>query len=265
MFEIVEVDERSRGDVISRLRSDLLRNLFVICSLLREPERTTVYAAYGGDGSLRGHLLVYRGFAAVQLACRIDGEERAARRLLELLPGERMVLFCPPGLLDAVRERFPGARFYPEYQMYVARGAERLLAPNSAERLRPECAPLLAELYSSGEPQFARSEERCRELLDKQRVFGVFADNRLVSVAVAVERLPEAWEIIGVFTNPNYRGRGFATMATSVATEESSRHADGVSLWVGSDNVPAITVYQKLGYEKVGESYWVDVGTGLKP
>lgn len=263
--KIAKVDEKNRSDVIKRLRSDLLHNLFAIHTLVQDPEKTTLYAAYGDNGSLRAHLLVYRGFATIPLAGRIDGEQEPARRLLEFLLSEKMVLFCPPTLVNVVREGFPDACFYPEQQMYVAKGEERLVAPNLAQRLAPEHASLLAELYSSGERQSARSEEGCKELLGKRRVYGVFTDSKLVSASVAVERLPEAWEIIGVFTDPDYRGRGFATMATSAATHESLKHAGGVSLWVGSENTPAIRVYQKLGYKKVGEAFWVDRGTGLKP
>jgi hypothetical protein len=40
----------------------------------------------------------------------------------------------------------------------------------------------------------------------------------------------------------------------------------GVSCLVcGVDNYPAIWVYEKIGYKKIGEKLWVDVGTGLKP
>jgi predicted GNAT family acetyltransferase len=37
------------------------------------------------------------------------------------------------------------------------------------------------------------------------------------------------------------------------------------ALFVRSDNHPAISVYEKIGYRKIGEKLWVDVGTGLKP
>jgi len=265
MFKVIEVDEKNKDHLIKQLRSDLLHNLFVIYDLLCEPEKTTMYAAYGNDGSLRAHLLIYKGFTMLPLAGRLDGEKKPARKLLEFLPSESIVLFCPPSLLNIVKEKFSKAYCYPEYQMYVARNKERLIAPNIAKRLKPDYASQLAELYSSGEPQFTRSEKRCRELLQKQRAYGVIVGDKLASVAVTVERLPEAWEITGVFTHPNYRGRGFAAMATSAATEEALKHANGVSLYVRSDNLPAIKVYEKLGYEKIDEWYWIDVGTGLKP
>ena len=149
--------------------------------------------------------------------------------------------------------------------MYVAKGEERLVTPNLANRLKPEYAHLLAELYSSGEPQFRRSEEKCKELLEKSNVYGIFDESKLVSAAISVKRLPEVGEIMGVFTHPKYRGRGFGKMVVSAATENVLRYADGANLYVGVDNKPAIKVYKRIGYKNIDDWYWVDIGTGLKP
>ncbi len=54
-------------------------------------------------------------------------------------------------------------------------------------------------------------------------------------------------------------------MATSAVTEEALRCAETAALFVRSDNHPAIKVYEKIGYRKIGEKLWVDVETGLKP
>ena len=264
IFKIVEVDESNKNDVVKRLRLDLLRNSFAVYNLMYEPDKTTAYVAYGSDDSLKGFLLIYRRTPPM---VRLDGEEHVAHRLLELLPRDNMILFCHPTLLNIAKSKFPEANCYPEYQMYVAKGEERLITPNLAERLRPEHASLLADLYSSSpeEFQFSRSEQRCKELLEKCGVYGIFEADRLVSAAVSVKRLPEVGEVIGVFTNPRYRGRGFGTMATSAATDDVLKHADGSNLYVGADNIPAIKVYEKLGYRQVDKWYWVDIGTGSKP
>lgn len=261
MFRIVEVRERNRQSVIERLRSNLSHHLFSIYNLLLEPDKTSMYVAYDGD-LLKGHLLTYRGRT---LMTRLDGEKKPARELLELISKEKMILFCPPHLVDDVKEKFPRASFYPEYQMYVAKGEEHLISANSARRLKPRHTSLLAELYSAGEFQFHRSEERCKRLLEKCGVYGVFQDGKLVSVAVAVPLLPEVGEIRGVLTRPNYRNKGFGTMATSAATKDILEHADGANLYVAADNKAAIRVYEKLHYRKIDEWFWVDIETGLKP
>jgi predicted GNAT family acetyltransferase len=48
-------------------------------------------------------------------------------------------------------------------------------------------------------------------------------------------------------------------------TEEALKRAETAALLVRSDNHPAIRVYEKIGYKKIGEKLWVDVGTGMNP
>jgi predicted GNAT family acetyltransferase len=69
----------------------------------------------------------------------------------------------------------------------------------------------------------------------------------------------------GVYTAPEKRNRGFALLATSAVTHEALKRADAAALFVRSDNYPAIRVYEKIGYRKIGEEIWVDVGTGMMP
>lgn len=264
MFKIVEVDESNKQDVVKRLRLDLLRNYPVVYGLIFESNRATVYVALGNDDSLKGLVSIY---SRTPPMVRLDGEERAARKLLEHLPRQNMILFCHLALLSIVESKFPEANCYPEHQMYVAKGREQLVSSNLVQRLESRDASLLAELYSYGGRRFLfRSREnRCREFLEKLHVYGVFQDDRLVSVAAAAERLSEVGEITGVLTHPNYRRRGFGTVATSAATEDILLHTGGANLYVGADNEPAIKMYEKLGYRKIDEWYWVDVGTGTKP
>jgi ribosomal protein S18 acetylase RimI-like enzyme len=264
MFKIVKVDESNKEDVVKQLRLDLLRNYPIVYGLIYEPNKATAYVALGRDNSLEGLLSIYRRTPPM---VRLDGEERAARKLLEHLPKENMILFCPPTLLDIVKNEIPEANCYPEHQMYVAKGEEQLVAPNLAQRLESRDASLLAELYSSGGQRFLflRSESRCKELLEKRRVYGVFQGNRLVSVAAAVKRFSKVGEITGVLTHRDYRRRGFGILATSAATEDVLLQAGGANLYVGADNEPATKMYEKLGYKKIEEWYWVDVGTGTKP
>ncbi|MEM3626933.1 MAG: GNAT family N-acetyltransferase [Candidatus Bathyarchaeia archaeon] len=263
ILKITKVGESNKNYIVNRLKIDLLHNLFVIYNLICEPKNSITYVAYD-DNEFKGLLSVYK---ATPPMVRIDGEEDAVHRLLELIQWNRMILFCPPALLHVVKCKFPDANCYPEYQMYVVKGEEKPITPNLAEKLKPENAPLLAELYSSSpaEFQFSRSEQRCRELIEICNVYGIFKEDKLVSTAVSVKKLPEAGELIGVFTHPKYRGRGLGKMVVSAATEDALQYTKGVNLYVGADNKPAIRIYEKLGYRRVDEWFWVDIGTGLKP
>ena len=90
-------------------------------------------------------------------------------------------------------------------------------------------------------------------------------NGELVSYAGSFIQLPQVWMIGGVYTQPTRRNKGYATLATSAITEEALRNAEAAALFVRLDNYPAIGVYEKIGYRKIGEKVWVDVGTGLRP
>lgn len=86
--------------------------------------------------------------------------------------------------------------------------------------------------------------------------FGVEADGRLVSVAgVQVASRRYRVDAIGnVATHLAYRGRGYATMATSAVVR--ALQSDGITtivLTVEQSNRGAIRIYERLGFVKYGE------------
>jgi len=101
--------------------------------------------------------------------------------------------------------------------------------------------------------------------INKTPIYGVFINDELVSYAGSFIQLPQVWMIGGVYTHPHHRSKGYALLATSAVTEEALKHAQVAALFVRSDNYPAVRVYEKIGYKKIGKKLWVDVGTGLKP
>lgn len=82
---------------------------------------------------------------------------------------------------------------------------------------------------------------------------GVFIGGYLVSIAgTHVVSRAERTAVVGnVFTHPRYRGRGFATVATSAVTAELLSYCDLVVLTVETKNDPAVAIYSKLGYQPV--------------
>jgi predicted GNAT family acetyltransferase len=98
----------------------------------------------------------------------------------------------------------------------------------------------------------------------KQGVFfGLHVSKQLVAVA-GTHLVSETYGVAAVgniFTHPNYRGRGYATKATSaVLTELVERGIEDIVLNVSQDNAPALRVYAKLGFESCCAFY---EGTGV--
>jgi len=90
-------------------------------------------------------------------------------------------------------------------------------------------------------------------------------NDEIVSYASSFLQMPQAWMIGGVYTHPKHRNRGYGTLAVSAITKEALKNAEAAVLFVRSDNKPAIRVYRKIGYRKIREKIWIDVGTGTKP
>jgi GNAT superfamily N-acetyltransferase len=83
--------------------------------------------------------------------------------------------------------------------------------------------------------------------------YGVYIGGTLASIAgTHVVSRTEGIAVVGnVFSHPNYRGRGLATVATSAVTADLLRDCEQVVLTVESKNALALAIYAKLGYEVV--------------
>jgi RimJ/RimL family protein N-acetyltransferase len=263
MFKIERVNENNKQYVIDCLELDVLRHVFALYDLQYEPEKTVVYAAFK-DLELKGYVLIYTAleFPSVVLEC----DSSLAGELIEYIPVDSFIMHAPPNLLPIIKRKFPEAKHYLEDWMLVRKGEASFFRSKLVRRLRTRNdAPKLATLLSSREDRPREAIEKYVKWISKMPVYGVFLDGELISYAGSFLQLPQVWMIGGVYTHPNYRSRGYATLATSAVTEEALKNAETAALFVRSDNYPAIRVYQKIGYKKIGEKLWVDVGTGRKP
>ena len=249
--------------MIDCLRLDVVRHVFGYYDIQHEPERTSVYAAFD-NGSLKGYILIYTGlqFPSVILECEKD----VAEKLVEYLPENRFIMHIAPDLLPVVKRKIPKAKCYVENWMLVKKGKASFFRSKLVHKLRTkDDASQLATLLSSREDRSRRTTNEYSTLISKQPTYGVFVDGELVSYAGSFIQLPQVWMIGGVYTHPNHRNKEYATLATSAVTKEALKISETAALFVRFDNYPAVRVYEKIGYKKIGEKLWVDVGTGMKP
>jgi len=249
------------GRIMEYLRSDSARNLFAIYDLLKERENTTISLAIE-KGKIVGYLLRYSGLSYPTAIVR--GLRPAVARLLEEVRGQRMVLFLDSDALDLAEARVNATAVIKEDLMVVEPNEVELPAQNLARRLGPGDAAGILNLYSDYRPT-RENPERYERWAERHVVYGAFQNDVLASVAGTWAETEEGWIIGGVYTAPSYRGIGLGTMTTSAVTTQALISAKQSTLFVVSSNRSAIRVYEKLGYRKVGERLWVDVGTGIKP
>ncbi len=94
-------------------------------------------------------------------------------------------------------------------------------------------------------------------MLETGQYFGMRKKERLVSVA-GVHVYSQQYKVASlgnVVTHPNYRGRGLATSATAKLCQSLTRTVDHIGLNVKADNRAAMSLYEKLCFEKVSRYY----------
>ncbi len=101
----------------------------------------------------------------------------------------------------------------------------------------------------------AWSEEQLKEIIDKDNYKYVVAlENEDVhGVGGAICSSPDSAEIFTVAVLKSQRGKGTGKRIVSALIEFcASKNAESIFLEVEEENVPAISLYSRMGFEKVG-------------
>jgi ribosomal protein S18 acetylase RimI-like enzyme len=245
------------------IKSDALRHVFALYDIQNDPQHTIVNACIE-DRNFKGYILTYTAtdVPSVILEC----QKGSVAELISFAPKDHFVMHTDPNFKSILMKKFPGAKSYVENWMVLKREKARESQIKVAKRLHSrKDAAAFASLVLARKDRPAGSLKKYIEWIARMPIYGVFVEDKLVSYAGSFIQLPEIWLIGGVYTDPCYRSKGYAYTATSAVTNEALRNSKMAALFVRSDNAPAIKVYEKIGYQKIGEKLWLDVGTGLKP
>jgi GNAT superfamily N-acetyltransferase len=176
------------------------------------------------------------------------GDAAALDALLGLHPGPHTCFASfRPEHLQTMQRRFLLTRKELMVRMSVTSEAFRP-AGGEATRLRGRDIGPINRLYSAEGGAAAYSSGHIEEGV----YYAVTAEGRLASIAgTHVVSSAERVAVVGnVFTHPDYRGTGLATIATSAVTQALLERCDLVALTVEVSNASALAVYGKLGYRQ---------------
>jgi GNAT superfamily N-acetyltransferase len=262
MISIQKVAAKNKQQIIDSLKLDVIKHVFAFYDIQHEPEHTNMYAAFE-NGNLKGYILIYKAldFPSVILEC----ENGIAEKLIAYASENHFIMHVPPNLLAIIKDKFPNAKSYVENWMLVKKGKAKFFRSQHVHRLCSEDDASKLEILLSTREDRPKRTKKFIDWISKTPMYGVSVNSELISYAGSFIQLPQVWMIGGVSTHPNHRNKGYATLATSAITEEALKNAEAAALFVRSDNYSAIRVYEKIGYRKIGEKLWVDVGTGLRP
>jgi predicted GNAT family acetyltransferase len=94
---------------------------------------------------------------------------------------------------------------------------------------------------------------RVAELVQAGRAFAKVADGQVVFKAELAVVTRHTVQLQGVWTHPQWRGRGIAAAGLATVVREALRRfAPTVSLYVNGYNEPARRLYDRLGFRRVG-------------
>jgi len=125
----------------------------------------------------------------------------------------------------------------------------RPMEPRDAER----AAWLMRCLQRPGDTSPIAPQEIDRVLANKHRVV-LEADGQVVATATTNGIGIRAFQVLGVVTDPDHRGRGYARAACAALTRRmQAQGAQHAVLFTGPDNLPAQQCYLRLGFAVTGE------------
>ncbi|HEX7705523.1 MAG TPA: GNAT family N-acetyltransferase [Thermoanaerobaculia bacterium] len=130
----------------------------------------------------------------------------------------------------------------------------RYSVPRDLDRLVPACAAMHKE--EVGIDPLERDawgyRERVRELVEQKRSVIRTIDGVIVAKCEYSATTPEAVQLMGVWTDPRYRRRGYSRGLLQEVCGHLFRRGKTVTLFVNDFNRPAIAMYEALGFDRIG-------------
>ena len=249
-YEIKHLTDR--GPIRSFLNRDRALTAYALGDLDEAFWPQSMFYGAVKDGRLASVVLFYRGLEPVVLV--MFGEPDGARAILAdvILPQE-IYYVVPEELGGPLSECYTCPDRHTEWRMVLDAGTFDPPPLDAVRPIEPEHADLLAALYqlaaAPGEQIVAFSPWQIAHGV----FYGVWADGALVATAgTHVWSQAEGVVAIGnVFTQPEYRGRGYATVCTGAVVREAlTVGLDSVILNVREDNAAAVRIYERLGFRR---------------
>jgi ribosomal protein S18 acetylase RimI-like enzyme len=202
-------------------------------------------------------LMLYRAFGT-PLLFALGSPERVSGVLDELGGEKNLYLSIQPDILPLVKARFHVRDETPMWRMLLNPARFRPVN-GGAVRLGTEDLPALQRLHAGGNPDDQPADDApdffSDSMVARGVYYGIFDDRRTLLAAAGTHLVvpSEGVAAVGnVYTKPDQRGRGLATLVTSAVISDLLGHTElqVIALNVRQDNGTAITVYERLGFER---------------
>jgi predicted GNAT family acetyltransferase len=170
--------------------------------------------------------------------------------LVETLWTDLRARIDPP---TVVRMNQPIYSIRPRFD-YPDLGTSRYATPRDLEALVPACAAMHKEEVGIDplERDAHGYRERIRELIDRKRSLIRVVEGTIVSKCEYSAVSPDAVQLMGVWTHPRHRRKGYSHELLREVCGHVFRSGKVVTLFVNDFNTPAIGLYEALGFQRIG-------------
>lgn len=91
------------------------------------------------------------------------------------------------------------------------------------------------------------------EVISKYTIFAAYSQQKIIGVLILdlendSKNKPQA-QLYGFFVEPAFRGQGIATQLLQAVIQYGQPYVEKITLSVMTSNIPAIRLYQKLGFK----------------
>jgi len=246
MWRVRKLDDKD--EILAFLEQDRFYAAYAIGDLEPDFFAQCEWFAAGDGRQLRSLALRFTGLDP-HILFTMGAGEGLTLILGSALRPERVYLTTRSEHLPAVRAFYSLSEIKQMLRMTI-RSEDFHPVTGKALKLGPGYCNELKRLYSLGESSGESVVAFSPYQLAQGVFYGIEKRGRLVAAAGTHLVAPTyGMAAVGnVFTDPHYRGRGYATLCTSAVTRELLMQGLDVVLNVQEDNAQAIHIYEKLGY-----------------
>jgi predicted GNAT family acetyltransferase len=273
-WTIRTLSDDDAGPALAFLRRDPLINVYLISRLLEErfvSATQIVEVRYGRDivmvASMATNIVVAADPSAPADVIEAAAAVISERVLTRMLPVRAII--SPATLVDALWRRLqshldPPTVVRMNQPVYAIAGRldypdlkdARIATTRDLDALVPACAAMHKEEVGIDplERDATGYRERIRELVDKKRSIIRVFEGKIAAKCEFSAVTPEAVQLMGVWTDPRYRRRGFSRALLREVCGHLARKGKSVTLFVNDFNSPAIALYESLGFKRIGNN-----------
>jgi GNAT superfamily N-acetyltransferase len=212
----------------------------------------TNWYALSNNGVIRSLALIYSAMEVPTLLLFHEGDNIFARQLLYLLKPllpQQFYAHMSPGLTDVLGTSNIMEHYGMNYKMTLKVLPPEVHDPN-IRRLSPDDLEKVTDFYRTAYPHNWFD----KRMLETGKYFGYITDDTIAGVSgVHVYSAQYSVAALGnIAVLPVFRGRQIGARLTSVLCHDLVKTTCTIGLNVRSDNVAAIRLYQKAGFEITG-------------